>query len=159
MRCISTHKWIWSRLCGRRVMRRHNASQNVAKLITAIGAHPAFIAFEHCNVHIWLSESFQFDGWKRHVFFSRFRAPDYGNLLIQMHRGIRKLHPAFLTIGNKRGVVCPFIRLHLIGRQCQITLAFPIAWIKLFSTRQLPLIWRQSGDDRGDANYVTTYCS
>jgi len=25
MRCISTHKWIWSRLCGRRVMRRHNA--------------------------------------------------------------------------------------------------------------------------------------
>ena len=23
MRCISTHKWIWSRLCGRRVMRRH----------------------------------------------------------------------------------------------------------------------------------------
>ena len=24
MRCISTHKWIWSRLCGRRVMRRHN---------------------------------------------------------------------------------------------------------------------------------------
>ena len=26
MRCISTHKWIWSRLCGRRVMRRHTAS-------------------------------------------------------------------------------------------------------------------------------------
>jgi len=26
MRCISTHKWIWSRLCGRRVMRRHSAS-------------------------------------------------------------------------------------------------------------------------------------
>ena len=25
MCCISTHKWIWSRLCGRRVMRRHNA--------------------------------------------------------------------------------------------------------------------------------------
>jgi len=25
MRCISTHKWIWSRLCGRRVMRRHKA--------------------------------------------------------------------------------------------------------------------------------------
>jgi len=25
MRCISTHKWIWSRVCGRRVMRRHNA--------------------------------------------------------------------------------------------------------------------------------------
>ena len=25
MRCISTHKWIWSRLCGRRVMRRHSA--------------------------------------------------------------------------------------------------------------------------------------
>jgi len=25
MRCISTHKWIWSRLCGRRVMRRHIA--------------------------------------------------------------------------------------------------------------------------------------
>ena len=25
MRCISTHKWIWSRLCGRRVMRRHTA--------------------------------------------------------------------------------------------------------------------------------------
>jgi len=26
MRCISTHKWIWNRLCGRRVMRRHIAS-------------------------------------------------------------------------------------------------------------------------------------
>jgi len=25
MRCISTHKWIWNRLCGRRVMRRHTA--------------------------------------------------------------------------------------------------------------------------------------
>jgi len=25
MRCISTHKWIWRSLCGRRVMRRHIA--------------------------------------------------------------------------------------------------------------------------------------
>ena len=25
MRCIATHKWIWSRLCGKRVMRRHKA--------------------------------------------------------------------------------------------------------------------------------------
>ena len=35
MRCISTHKWIWSRLCGRRVMRRHTASQtNTVQCVT-----------------------------------------------------------------------------------------------------------------------------
>jgi len=32
MRCISTHKWIWSRLCGRRVMRRHNALRGTFNL-------------------------------------------------------------------------------------------------------------------------------
>jgi len=33
MRCISTHKWIWSRLCGRRVMRRHNALSTVSQFV------------------------------------------------------------------------------------------------------------------------------
>ena len=31
MRCISTHKWIWSRLCGRRVKRRHRAKWALQK--------------------------------------------------------------------------------------------------------------------------------
>ena len=36
MRCISTHKWIWSRLCDRRVMRRHKAIRGLCIIYLAM---------------------------------------------------------------------------------------------------------------------------
>jgi len=40
MRCISTHKRIWSRLCGRRVMRRHNAVLAGDPVLSGTETHP-----------------------------------------------------------------------------------------------------------------------
>jgi len=66
MRCISTHKWIWSHLCGRRVMRRHKPWPQTSRVQPRVW--PLYTSRSRSTHSIWSSlRTFYPHGCKRNA--------------------------------------------------------------------------------------------